>query len=307
MISIILPIYNEEKTIERMLKTIVNQTYSNYEVILINDGSKDKTHEICERYTALDSKFKYFYQKNSGVAKARNFGLQESKGNYIGFLDADDYIEPDYLEKLIKGYTDSHPVDLVVCSYVQNGEVRQFNNKIINKEQALRELLEIKGSKGYLWNKLFHRQTILRNSLTFDGNIKVASDLPFCVEYIIQINNIKYISDVLIHYSVNSSSISNDITNPKILTQLDAIDKCINLLKKGSYSEEIVNKYITAYIRTATGILFRRKFSFTKRTYYKLSDALNIYDINKIQGIFVKLKYIVGKFLLHIQGIKIKV
>jgi len=299
--------YNEEKNIDRILNNILEQTYSNFEVILINDGSKDKTHEICQKYTSLSSKFKYYYQKNSGVAKARNLGLKKSTGEFIGFLDADDYIENNYLEKLIEGYREDSIIDLVVCSYTQNEEIRQFSNKIIGKKKALNELLDLKGSKGYLWNKLFQKKIIVENNLWFDKNIKVVSDLPFCVEYITKINNIKYLSDVLVHYSINSTSISNDITNPKFLTQLDALSKCIYLVQQDGSDDSTIKKYITAYIRATTGIIFRRKFPLTRSVFQKLYDALNKYKINDIKNLFVKFKYIIAKIQLSIYRIKIKI
>ena len=114
MISIIIPIYNGENYINRMLECIEKQTFTNYEVILVNDGSYDATESICLKYTESNKKFKYIFQENGGVATARNNGIDNSTGEYIVFLDADDYIENDYLECLYRELRSENNIDMVI-------------------------------------------------------------------------------------------------------------------------------------------------------------------------------------------------
>ncbi|MDD2650679.1 MAG: glycosyltransferase family 2 protein [Candidatus Cloacimonadales bacterium] len=100
LISVIIPAYNAEKLLADSLNSVVNQTYKNFEVIIVNDGSVDKTADICDSFASKDTRIKYTYQDNAGVSMARNKGMEMSSGKYICFLDADDYYSPTYLEKM---------------------------------------------------------------------------------------------------------------------------------------------------------------------------------------------------------------
>lgn len=306
MISIILPIYNEESSINRLLNSIVEQTYKNFEVIIVNDGSTDKSENLCLNFINGDNRFKYFYQENRGVAEARNFALKQCKGEYISFIDGDDYIESNYLEKLVDPFLNNSKIDMVVCSYTQNGELRKFENEILNQEMVINELTNIKGSKGYLWNKLFKQSIIEKLGLNFDKKILVASDLPFCVEYILSGSIFKYISDVLIHYSINSDSISSNISNTKILTQFSAIKRCIELLKNNKYNKNLVDKYIALHIRTVSGVILRHSFILNNELYDFLYKQLNMYSLNLTMGILIYVKYILANAYLFFIGLKMK-
>ena len=131
MISVIVPIYNVEKYLEECLDSIKNQTYSNIEVILVNDGSTDKSKDICERYCKEDTRFKLINQANQGQSVARNNGVAASAGKYIAFVDSDDIIRHDYLEELIRYM--SEDVDIVESKFtVQKKEFFNENYKEIN-------------------------------------------------------------------------------------------------------------------------------------------------------------------------------
>ena len=117
-ISIIVPVYNVEPYIGKCLDSILEQTYSNYEVLLIDDGSTDNSGVICDEYSALDGRFRVFHQKNSGVSAARNFALIRSEGAYIMFVDSDDFIHPQMLEILYTNLN-SGEYDFAMCNYKQ--------------------------------------------------------------------------------------------------------------------------------------------------------------------------------------------
>ena len=114
MISVIVPVYNVEEYLEQCLDSIQCQTYTDIEVILVNDGSTDRSKEICERYCKKDSRFKLVNQENKGLSGARNRGMSESKGEFISFVDSDDVIKEDMLEQLMKQMT-SEDIDIVEC------------------------------------------------------------------------------------------------------------------------------------------------------------------------------------------------
>lgn len=122
LISVIVPIYNVENYLRMCLDSIQNQTYKNFECLLINDGSPDNSAEICREYVAKDSRFRYFEKENGGVSSARNLGIERSEGVYITFVDSDDWVEPDYLEVLYSIIV-QEKADISVSTY------KQFNTK----------------------------------------------------------------------------------------------------------------------------------------------------------------------------------
>ena len=133
LISVIVPIYNVENYLRMCLDSIQNQTYKNFECLLINDGSPDNSAEICREYVAKDSRFRYFEKENGGVSSARNLGIECSEGVYITFVDSDDWVEPDYLEVLYSIIV-QEKADISVSTYKQfNTKVSAFFSKRIRK------------------------------------------------------------------------------------------------------------------------------------------------------------------------------
>ena len=116
LISIIVPIYNVEKYLRQCLDSIMNQTYRNFECLLINDGSSDNSEDICREYVSKDSRFRYFEKENGGVSSARNLGIEHSKGEYITFIDSDDWVDSDYLEVLYNSLVDER-ADIAISTY----------------------------------------------------------------------------------------------------------------------------------------------------------------------------------------------
>ena len=169
-ISIIVPIYNAEIYLEKCLNSLVNQTYNNIEIILVNDGSKDNSGKICDQYGKNFANIIVLHKKNGGSASARNLGLSVAQGDYIAFVDADDYVNPLYIERMVY-LAIKFQADLVQCSFqiIHNyGEELKIINKdnIILKEKNNIELLEAFCSKkeylksAVLWNKLIKKEII---------------------------------------------------------------------------------------------------------------------------------------------------
>ncbi|MHB0809374.1 MAG: glycosyltransferase family 2 protein [Facklamia hominis] len=294
-ISVILAVYNEEKNIESMLINLLNQTYRNFEIIIINDGSIDNTERICKKYSIRDNRIKYFYQSNKGVAAARNLGLNYAIGTYITFLDGDDSVENNYLESLIEPFLSNfdQQLDLVICSYFQNGKQINFSEEIRDREFVLDEMTSVKGSKGYLWNKLFRANLIKRHKITFPEEIKVTSDFPFCIEYLLHSKRIQYISKPLVHYSVNENSISNNLSSNKILTQLDSLECIISLLNEANINHTIIRKYKQLYIRTVSGIIIKRSFDLNPNELKTLKYNLIKYNVNS-SSLLLKIKFYIA-------------
>ena len=161
LISIIVPIYNTEAYLEKCINSIINQTYKDLEIILVNDGSPDNSLKICEKYANIDKRIKIIDKENGGLSSARNAGLEIATGKYIGFVDSDDYIENDMFETLYS-LIKSEEADISMVSYKEyrNNLVTRItgeDNKIItfNKLEALKKLLINIEIENYVWNKLF--------------------------------------------------------------------------------------------------------------------------------------------------------
>ena len=162
-ISLIVPVYNVEKYLEKCVNSILKQTYKNLEIILVDDGSRDKSTEICDKLKKVDNRIIVVHKNNGGLSDARNVGIEIATGNYLGFIDSDDYIQNDmyeYLYKLIK----ENNADISICDYkiIYEDEDFQVEEKInriqtYTKIDAMKELLKRNQIQDYAWNKLYKR------------------------------------------------------------------------------------------------------------------------------------------------------
>ena len=128
-ISVIVPVYNVENKIKKCLDSLKGQTFSDFEILLINDGSKDSSGDICEEYAHLDNRFKVFHLPNGGVSNARNYGLQQASGRYVAFVDSDDYVDEEYLETLYNGMSDGTDLCISGVRYRTEGSESSFTQK----------------------------------------------------------------------------------------------------------------------------------------------------------------------------------
>lgn len=213
LVSIIVPVYNAERYLEECLDSIISQTYKRIEIILINDGSKDNSLCICNNYRKKDPRIKIIDKKNEGVSCARNDGLNIATGDYITFVDADDYIDETYVEKMVlcadeKGY------DIVICGFeVHNSVLVKNDNKALEtfcngttKDAVLKAIISASTDRifGYVWRTLFTKECIL--NIKFDSTVKISEDFMFLL---MAINNSKTcgtICEELYHYRCNEFS-----------------------------------------------------------------------------------------------------
>lgn len=202
MISIIIPCYNAEKTIKRCLESVISQTYKNIEIVIINDGSIDKTDSIIKKYIN-DNRIKYYNRSNHGIGKTRNFGIKEATGEYITFLDSDDYLPNDAIDNLYK-LAQKNKLDLVVSDYY-------VDNKNIKSEKIKSfPITNIKNNPNLIfdinlapWNKLYKKELI--ENIKFEENLKY-EDAPFVIESIIKAKRIGKLDKETYYYVVNSNS-----------------------------------------------------------------------------------------------------
>ena len=206
MISVIIPIYNTGKLLNRMLKSIQEQTYRDLEIILVNDGSTDESEQECKKAAVNDERIRYFYQENAGVSSARNYGMKVAQGEYIAFLDSDDEIDKEYFEQLLIACKNA---DIAVCNVVVENddkeEISRFemNNQMLTSTQALDQLLTRKGINSGPCAKLFRRSVI--EDLSFP-NLKVYEDILFVKDAFIKAEKVSVINNVSYHYYQNEGS-----------------------------------------------------------------------------------------------------
>lgn len=195
LISIIVPVYNVEGTLNRCIDSILNQTFSDWELFLIDDGCTDKSGKICDEYASKDGRIKVFHKENGGVSSARNVGLDNAKGEWITFCDSDDFVYSDWL----KNYVDniSEGIDLICQAFeCDKTLVYKFKNKRrfgLTYRGCVQDailLLDKDFIVGYLWVKLFKRSIIESNKLRFDVRFNFWEDQEFCFRYFSCIKNI---------------------------------------------------------------------------------------------------------------------
>ncbi len=214
LISVIIPVYNAEKTIAKCIDSVIAQTYQEFEILLIDDGSTDAGGEICKRYAESDNRVRYIKKDNGGVSSARNKGIDKAKGEYITFIDSDDWFETDTLETLIVN-ANKYNADLVIprtrmvfCKPDGEFEKNVYNDDaydLLVEKQQLPENFEKLRKTWALYStcaRLFNKRIIDKYNLYFDPGVKVLEDFCFNLDYIKHADKIIHISDVLYNFFV---------------------------------------------------------------------------------------------------------
>ena len=238
-ISVIVPIYNVENYLKKCIHSIVNQTYKNLEIILVDDGSPDNCGQICDDYAKKDTRIKVIHKKNGGLSDARNAGLEVCTGDYISFVDSDDWIEFNTYEIMMKNMNEYNG-DIVVSNinYVYKDKVKSkySEDKIrcFNKEEAMKELIKDGLVQAVVWNKLYKRVFI--DNLRFKVG-KLNEDEFFTYKICAKAERIVYIPDALYQYRQREDSIMGTYS----LKRLDSVDAIYERL------QFIKNKFPSLY------------------------------------------------------------
>lgn len=223
-LSIVVPVYNVEKYLARCLDSLLQQTYKEIEIILVNDGSTDTSPQICDRYSDLDDRVIVIHKTNGGLSSARNAGLNAAKGDYLGFVDSDDDVEIDMFEKLVN-IIEEQNVDFVMCDYIRildNGSRYLKTTKLASGRYDKKRIIEeifpnlIMGNDlNYgpllsVWHCLYRTDFLRENNIRFDEEIKWSEDNIFSAEVGLNANSFYYQKGLaLYHYYQNEGSISN--------------------------------------------------------------------------------------------------
>ena len=246
-VSVIVPFYNVEGYIEKCLDTLVNQTLEDIEIILVNDGSKDNSILIAKKFLEnYPKKIVYLEKENGGLSDARNFGIPYAKGEYIAFLDSDDYVEKNMYEEMY-ALAKKENSDMVQCNFYWEyidknkkkiGDVQKYSNK---KELITKGRVEA-------WNKLIKREILENEEIRFPKGLRY-EDVEFTYKLAPYLEKVSFIDKPFIHYIQRQNSISNS-QNEKTAEIFDILDNVIKYYKEKNIYEEYKNELEYIYIKT---------------------------------------------------------
>ena len=230
MISILVPVYNVEKYLRRCVDSILAQTYRNYEIILLDDGSTDRSGAVCDAYAAEHDCIRVIHQKNAGVSQARNVLLAAARGEFITFLDSDDSLEPKCLETLLQDLRDTG-ADISICSWCEVSEEgisteitwdrKDEGFRIWTTEEAVKHLLYQESIDTNLWGKLYRRE-VLKDVVFPVG--KAYEDLAAAYQVFLKANGICYRPEALYRYTSNTKGISQSTFAPRRMDLIDNVE-----------------------------------------------------------------------------------
>ena len=224
-ISVIIPIYNVEKYLNECLNSVIKQSYKNLEILLIDDHGKDNSINIAKNFETQDNRIKILsYGENKGVSFARNYGLKNASGDYILFIDSDDFIEGQYIKELISNIKNNDIIqDNNWIEYYSNNKIIEFSNKNLTPN---------------IWNKLYKKDFLLQNNIFFPNNIKMGEDLCFNYHCLVLTNKIKYIDNKFKYfYRQNNNSATKRLKNNNDI--LDAFYYLFDILKNNNALSKI--------------------------------------------------------------------
>lgn len=288
LISIIVPVYNVEKYIDKCINSLINQSYCNIEIILIDDGSTDSSYEKCINFSDKDNRIKLYHKENEGVSSARNLGLKYASGNYISFVDSDDFIEKNMYEAMYNIIIEKN-ADVAICNYnkIKGKDIKEkkceFSSDKIKGTEVLNKIYNYK-TMGVLWNKLFKRQII---KCTFREDIHFCEDVLFLTEIFKSDCDIAVLSECYYNYIENSDSVCNSSFSDKKYSIVEACKQIYAIMENNRIHKSalyfIITKFIYAYINiyisdnlTDKEIKLKQLIEILKRYLFKSDVSLNL-------------------------------
>lgn len=295
LVSVIIPAYNVDEYLKECVQSLLCQTYTNYEVIIIDDGSKDNTYAIGKHFVSENEKVKLFRQENKGVSIARNVGMQKAKGDFYIFADADDVVAPQYIETLVACVKKAELGVVGFTSKRENFATDIKRNVSYDSASNMTEnILCGTNYDGYLWNKIFQRKIIENNELQFRENIVVWEDLLFVLEYLKKCNQILISNDKLYYYRHREGSAVNNTRIDKYRSKYEVMAE----IKKQDFS-------CTKYGNKRIGLLYyETMFSYLNQIFVrkiKLNEVgeilskVDVVELLKQRNIKLLLKFLYFK------------
>ena len=313
MISIIIPVYNAEEYLSECIESVLGQTYKNIELLLINDGSTDKSGEICDEYAQRDPRIQVIHKPNGGVSSARNMGLCHFKGEYVTFVDADDLIDRDFAKKMYEN-ANQNDSNLVFCRFARyvEGNVYLFKEDLPLALQLDRDnkekidfLSRFFNSKKYIPSSacriLYERKIV--TGVFFHKDIRIGEDWMFLLHSILRADRVSSVNEVLYFYRANSNSATHSFYKDYLNNQLNILyelDSLFGDMKEAKnmllgYSALLCYQAVVNEIKNPSGICRKNIKEIRKSKLYHYFKIKNLFKVNNIKK---RVKYFIAWFLV---------
>ena len=282
-VSVIVPVYNVEKYLAKCLESLVNQTLKDIEIIVVNDGSPDHSQDIIDKYVKKHpQKIKAFKKKNGGLSDARNYGLKYASGDYISFIDSDDWVEPNMLlemyNKAIK-----NDFDMVVCdvkSIEENGSFMIIDSKIrqdiYTQAEVKKQMIDI---YPVAWNKLFKKELFSISKIKFKKNVWF-EDVEFLYRLLPYVNSIGVIHKPFNNYLQRSGAISKTY-DERLHHYIDNWNGIIDYYKQKSLFDEYKDELEYCYVRYVIGVLLKQAMNYHDKSFFKKTLSLTFKNVKQ--------------------------
>lgn len=243
-VSVIVPVYNVEKYLEKCLNSLVNQTLENIEIIIVNDGTKDNSEEIIKKFIEkYPQKIVYLKKENGGLSDARNYGMPYAKGEYIAFLDSDDYVEKDIYKEMYE-LAKKENSDMVECDFLWEypNKIREDIGQVYNGKREMLEKVRV-----VAWNKLIRRSILEKTQIQFSKGLRY-EDVEFTYKLIPHLNKVSFLKKPYIHYIQRENSIIN-VQNERTKEIFTVLDNVIDYYKENNFYNEYKDELEYVYAR----------------------------------------------------------
>lgn len=322
-VSVIVPVYNAEKYLHRCIESIINQTLNGIEIILINDGSTDNSLNICKQYEEIDPRIKVIDKENSGPSASRNIGIENANGEYITFVDSDDWIELDMLENLYNKVKQFNS-PMIISNYFKNYTDKEVINCLNIKENCLDKkkinkylILPLIGKSefeeenhilgfGAPWGRLFNLDIIKSNKIKFKEDLIIGEDVLFNIEFLDKVSNISLSKSAYYHYFDNSSSIMRSYKKNCWNLTKKYISSVSNFLVENNYMHQVGDRFKIMKLDGITKAIFNEcKSTNEKNIYEKIRyinyicrDEVTKSTLKEVSNIKLDFKRKIGKALI---------
>lgn len=284
MISVVLPVYNVEKYLEQCLTSICNQTFKNFELIIVNDGSTDNSLNIINSFRKKCSNIKYIEQKNQGLSVARNNAIHVAEGDYIIFIDSDDFISTNMLEDMYRKAIETS-AEVVICNYYEFKESEPLSNfevkinanesKIYNGQEVSIMMLNLDIS-GVTWNKLLNLNRLKQSNIQFEPG-RYTQDWYPIFKYISQCNRVSFVNKAHYHYRIRLGA----TTSKKTVKRLEDYVHAVSSIKKYAENDIVLKKHLGKFNLITFIItigIYKNTYQGSKREFYKKFENDKILD-----------------------------
>ena len=299
LISIVVPIYNVENYLKKCVDTLINQTYRNIEIILVDDGSKDNCGKICDEYQEKDDRIKVVHKKNGGLSDARNAGIKEATGKYIAFLDADDYVDSTMYEKLYN-VIKKEKAEIAICGYSRISEENIETKYPLKVEKYKKDRSILYNMIGTLpkdaedinigmsvWKCLYDLEIIKKNELFFQSErVYISEDIIFQIEYFEFVNKVGLISDPLYKYRYNEVSLSKKYRKDRFEKQKILYLKEKSMLEERNWLDnELKNRLDRTFLMKVKACIKSEVVANTESKKKKLENIKEIVNDDLLQKV----------------------